>query len=253
MLVDVHCHLTSEELAGDLEAVLQRAREAGVSRMICVGEDPEDNRAVLDLTRGHPALLPALGHYPAVLDEAMADQTEALIRQHHHPQLVAIGEVGIDHWIAKDAPDRERQHRLFGRFVRLAAELDLPLSVHSRSAGHHAIDLLERLGARRVCLHAFDGKARYARRAAELGYFLSVPPSVARSPQKQKLVRAVPLDRLLLESDAPVLGPERDARNEPANLPLVVRWIAELKGVSTERVRQACAENTRALFGPVVT
>jgi len=75
---------------------------------------------------------------------------------------------------------------------------------------------------------------------------------VARSPQKQKLVQAVPLHRLLLESDAPVLGPERDERNEPANLPLVVRWIAELKGVSQQRVRQACEENTRELFGPIV-
>ena len=251
MLVDVHCHLTSAEFSDDLGAVLDRAHRAGVTKMICVGETAADNREVLALADGFPELLPALGHYPAHLDEDMADRTEALIRA-HRDEIVAIGEVGIDHWLAKDAETRARQHQLFSRFVRLAAELDLPLSVHSRSAGHHVLTLLTELGARRVCLHAFDGKAKYARQAAEAGFYLSVPPSVVRSPQKQRLVAAVPLSRLLLETDAPVLGPERDERNEPANVLHSVRMVAEIKGEDSRAVREACAENTRALFGPMV-
>lgn len=250
-LYDVHCHLTSEDFEPDLDQVLRRAREAGVTRMVCVGETAQDNRRVLALADRYDAVLPALGHYPAHLDDAMADETEALVRQ-HRDQVVAIGEVGIDHWIAADHSVRDRQHAIFSRFVRLALDLDLPLSVHSRSAGRHAVALLQDLGARRVCLHAFDGKARYAREAAEAGYFLSVPPSVTRSTQKRKLVAAVPLERLLLETDAPVLGPDRDQRNEPANLPIAARAIAELKGVDEAEVLAACAANTRALFGPGV-
>ena len=247
-ITDVHCHLTDDQFAPDRDAVLARAAEAGVTAMICVGESAADNREVLALARRYPPLRAALGHYPAQLDEAMADETEALLRA-HRDEVVAVGEVGIDHWIAKEPEARARQHALFVRFIRLAKELDLPLSVHSRSAGHHAIRLLRENGARRVCLHAFDGKARYAREAAAEGWYLSVPPSVVRSPQKQKLVAAVPLDRLLLESDAPVLGPDRAARNEPANVLVAARAIAELGSRPLEDVLAACAANTEALFG----
>ncbi|MFH2008886.1 MAG: TatD family hydrolase [bacterium] len=250
-IIDVHCHLTSDAFEPDREAVLERARAAGVTQMICVGETAEDNLRVLRLARSTPDVLAALGHYPAHTDEELADQTEALLRQ-CRDEVVAIGEVGIDHWLAREEADREPQHRLFARFVRLADELDLPLSVHSRSAGRHVIALLRELGARRVCLHAFDGKARYAREAAELGYYFSVPPSIARSSQKQRLVAAVDLDRLLLESDAPVLGPDREERNEPANVLVSARAVAEIKGLPLEEVLQACAANTRALFGPAV-
>jgi TatD DNase family protein len=247
-LIDVHCHLTAEALAHDLEAVLHRAAEAGVSRMICMGETPEDNRRVLALARTHPAVRAALGHYPEHLDDTLVEETEALIRA-HRSEIVALGEVGLDHRLAEAPEARERQQVVLRRLVRLAQELDLPLSVHSRSAGHHAIALLRDLGARRVCLHAFDGKARYAREAAELGWYLSVPPSVVRSEQQRKLVAAVPLCRLLLETDSPVLGPDPGARNEPANLRLSAAAIAEIQGVPLEQVLEVCHASTLALFG----
>jgi TatD DNase family protein len=247
-IVDVHCHLSNEAFAGDLPAVLDRARQAGITRIISVGENLADNHRVLALARAYPAVLPALGHYPDGLDEREAMGNEALIRE-HRPQLLAVGEVGIDHWIAKEPAERERQHVLFLRFVHLARELDLPLSVHSRSAGHQALRLLTEAKAERVCLHAFDGKAHYAQQAAEAGYYLSVPPSVVRSEQKRKLVAAVSLTRLLLESDAPVLGPDREQRNEPANIQIAVAAIAEIKGVSAAEVTKVCLDNTVQLFG----
>ena len=250
-ITDVHCHLTSEAFGGDLDAVLTRAREAGVTRLICVGETAADNRDVLALADRYPEVLPALGHYPAHLDQAMADETEQLIRD-HRDQVVAIGEVGLDYWLAKEEAEREAQRALLERFVRLSVELALPLSVHSRSAGHHTLELLREHGALRVCMHAFDGKARYAQEAAAEGFYFSVPPSVVRSSQKRKLVAAVDLERLLLETDAPVLGPDREARNEPANIRLSVGAIAEIKGIDQERVRAVCAQNARALFGSAV-
>jgi TatD DNase family protein len=131
----------------------------------------------------------------------------------------------------------------------LAQELALPLNVHSRSAGHHTLDLLITCGANRVLMHAFDGKASYAVRAAEQhGYLFSIPPSVVRSSQKQKLVRLLPLEALVLESDSPVLGPEPGVRNEPANLMHAVRCIAALKGVSEDRVQEITTVNAKRLF-----
>jgi len=247
-IVDVHCHLSSEAFDKDRAAVLERARQAGMIRVISVGENLNDNLRVLDLARQHETIMAALGHYPDLLDEQQAAENEALIRA-HCAEVIAIGEIGIDHWIAKEPGDRERQHKLFLRFVHLARELDLPLSVHSRSAGHHALRLLIEAKAERVCLHAFDGKPRYAQEAARAGYYLSVPPSVVRSEQKRKLVAAVPLSHLLLESDAPVLGPDREQRNEPANISFAVATIAEIKSETVQEVRRVCLENTVRLFG----
>jgi TatD DNase family protein len=130
----------------------------------------------------------------------------------------------------------------------LSRELDLALNVHSRSAGHYTVDLLLAAGAERVLMHAFDGKASHAVRAAEAGYLFSVPPSVVRSEQKQKLVRRLPLECLALESDSPVLGPDRERRNEPANLTFARDFIAGVYGVSPDRVEEATSVNARRLF-----
>jgi TatD DNase family protein len=157
--------------------------------------------------------------------------------------------VGLDHWVTQDPALREQQHAAFRRIVALAEELDLPLNVHSRSAGRHTIDLLLTAGATRVLMHAFDGKAGHALRGAEAGFLFSIPPSVVRSPQKQKLIRALPLEALALETDSPVLGPEQGARNEPANLVISRDAIAQIKGLAPEAVAEQTVVNTWRVFG----
>jgi TatD DNase family protein len=117
---------------------------------------------------------------------------------------VAIGEVGLDYWVIKNESKKQLQRDIFSSFIDLSREVDLPLNVHSRSAGRHAIALLRERGASRVQLHAFDGKAASALPAVEAGYFFSIPPSVVRSPQKQKLVKRLPLSCLIVETDSPV-------------------------------------------------
>jgi TatD DNase family protein len=246
-LVDVHAHLCAPEFADDLPAVLQTAAAAGVARVLAVGESLEDARRNLELASRFPLVRACAGLYPTILDESAADAMVAFIRE-HRDRLVGIGEVGLDHWVVKDAEQREVQRRIFARFVAVAEELDLPLNVHSRSAGRAAIHLLCERGARRVLLHAFDGKASSAQEGVAAGYYFSIPPSVVRSPQKQKLVRALPLDRLLVETDSPVLGPEATTRNEPQNAVVACRAIAGLKGVSPEEVARVTTANARALF-----
>ncbi len=248
MLTDTHTHIGDESFDADRRAVLDRAAEAGLTAVIAVGEDLADAERNLALARKFPILKPAAGLYPAHLDLAAAEALCAFIRR-HRSQLVAVGEVGLDFWVAKDADQRQRQRQIFARFVDLALELDLPLNVHSRSAGRHAVDLLVARGARRVQMHAFDGKITAARPALEAGYFFSIPPSIVRSRQKQKLVHHLPLEALLVETDSPVLGPDPKARNEPANLTIAIEAIAEIKQVPSEQVVAAVVENTRALYG----
>lgn len=249
-LVDTHTHLYDAVFDPDRAAVLERAQNAGVAAVITISETLADAQRNLELTAQFPLLRVGAGLYPTILDVAQADALIALIRR-ERAQLVAIGEVGLDHWVVQAEAEREIQREIFGRFIALAAELDLPLNVHSRSAGRQAIAALLEQNARKVQMHAFDGKAANAMPAVEAGYFFSIPPSILRSPQKQKLVKHLPLACLLVETDSPVLGPVPQERNEPANAMLVVHAIAELKGLTKEAVAEAIIDNTRRLYGNI--
>lgn len=262
-MIDCHTHLASADFHHDREAVMERAFGAGLLRIAVVGQDAAENRAVLALTRGDPRLMAFMGLHPdrfADRAEAIPENDIALIEAEIRAAaaepaaelaygLTGIGEVGLDYRVCESEPRRELQREAFCRMIRLARELGLPLNVHARSAGHYAIDLLLREGAERVLMHAFDGRASHALRGAEAGFLFSVPPSIVRSPQKQKLVRALPLESLALETDSPVLGPERGSRNEPANVAVSASAIAEIKALPEQEVRLQTTRNAARLLG----
>lgn len=247
-LVDTHAHLCDRGFDDDCGEVIRRAQRAGVEAIVIVGETLNDARRNLTLSRKYSCLKPAAGLYPCHAGIEDAEKVVDFIKQ-HRDSLYAIGEVGLDFWIAKEDSTRDLQREVFRQFIRLGKELDLPLNVHSRSAGRHAVAMLLENDAVRVQLHAFDGKAAAAMPAVEAGFFFSVPPSIIRSRQKQKLVRQLPLTCLLVESDSPVLGPDPVQRNEPANVEIAVQAIAEIKNTSLEEVRETVYVNTRKLYG----
>jgi len=247
-LVDTHAHLCDPVFDPDREAVLARARDAGIAAIIAVGETIEDAQKNLELAAKHPMIRPAAGLYPTVLDLEQAERMCEFIRL-HRSRLAAIGEVGLDHWAVPEEAQRTLQREIFSGFIALSKELDLPLNVHSRSAGQRTVALLLERNATRVQLHAFDGRASAALPAVEAGFYFSIPPSIARSGQKQKLVRRLPLSCLLVETDSPVLGPSPRERNEPANALLAIQRIATIKDVSEEQVIEAVRENTYHLYG----
>jgi TatD DNase family protein len=247
-LIDVHAHLGAEDFDADRREVIERARANGIGRIVAVGETLTEAEQNLALAKEYPgAVLAAAGLYPTLVDLEQATELIDFIRR-SSKRLVAIGEVGLDHWKVQDEKDREIQREIFGRFIKLGVELALPLNVHSRSAGRKAIELLNERNAGSVLMHAFDGRASAALQGVDAGYFFSIPPSVVRSKQKQKLVRQLPLESILLETDSPVLGPTPNERNEPANLLVSLRAVAEIKGLSEEAVAEAVIENQRKLF-----
>jgi TatD DNase family protein len=246
-LFDAHAHLGAKEFSADLPAVLARAEAVGVRGIVAVGETLEEAEQTLALADRHPLVKPAAGLYPTVLDLGAADAVVDFIRR-HADRLMAMGEVGLDHWAVKEEAEWKIQEEILGKFVALSNELGLPLNVHSRSAGRRCIAFLKEQGARRVLLHAFDGKAGAAADGVEAGFFFSIPPCVIRSAQKQKLVRSLPLECLLLETDSPVLGPDPRLRNEPMNVMIACRAVADLKGVPPEDVARITTENARRLF-----
>jgi len=271
-MVDTHAHLSSEEFSEDLDVVLEHAASVGVRAIVVVSQSLADARRVCEICRrgssltgmretSAPALLPAVGLHPvhvaSLEDDEKLDMELRGLRQlleAERDQIVAIGEVGLDfsRWIlpaGREEEVRARQRRAFREQLSWATEMDLPVSVHSRSAGHHALTELETMKVSRACLHAFDGRAVYAETAArKLGYFFSIPPSIVRSEQKQKLVSRVPLENLLLETDSPVLGPDVKTRNEPANVVRSLDMIAALRGVDREEIRQILWGNSLKAF-----
>jgi len=251
-LTDTHAHLCDPVFDPDRTLVLEKAQRSGVSCIIAVAENLADAEKNLALAAEHPMILPAAGLFPTNLDPEQAGKMYDLIR-YHADKLAAIGEVGLDYWKIQDEAERETQREIFRIFIELSRELNLPLNVHSRSAGRHTIEFLLKHSADKVHLHAFDGKSASALPGVEAGFFFSIPPSIVRSAQKQKLVKKLPLTSLLIETDSPVLGPEPGERNEPANAILVVKAIAELKGLHEQKVIDTIEENTRRLYGEVIS
>eukprot|EP00053_Salpingoeca_punica_P014279 m.129738 g.129738 ORF g.129738 m.129738 type:complete len:279 (-) comp16415_c0_seq2:189-1025(-) len=274
---DCHAHITDAQFDADRVAVLQRAKAAGVDVVVVVSEGLADARRAVDLVAelngqqqrlqlqekegedeavaALPRLELCLGMHPCSVNPAEIEPLTALIREQALQQaIVGIGEVGLDYRPATLAADAEavvkqRQYDILAAQARLAVELDLPLNVHSCNAGHYTIDLLRQCNASRVVFHAFDGQPKYAEQAVRDGAFFSIPPSFALSPAKEKFITRIPLDNLLLESDAPALGPVRGERNEPANAAAVsCREIARIKGLSIEEVAAATTRNAQRLF-----
>lgn len=246
-MVDVHAHLISEYFGNELLQVINRAKAVGIIAIIGVTESPREAEELLSLAKEEPVVKPSLGLHPELATEVFLEESLRLIRE-NRKGIVSIGEVGLDYWVARDEQRRQLQRRILEEHVKMAQELDLPLNVHSRSAGRQTISFLKELGARRVLLHAFDGRASIAMDGVQAGYFFSVPPSVVRSPQKQKLVKALPIERILLESDAPALGPVPGERNEPANLLLSCKEVARIKGMDWKEVARVTTENAMKFF-----
>ncbi len=245
-MIDVHAHLTDPAFS-DLPEVIARAKAAGVLAVVTSITDPADMPRAKEIVEHHSGFVYlTLGLDPTFLSEEKLSEFRAALNA---APIVGIGEVGLDHFYVRGAPLMETQERHFRECIRAAISLGKPLVVHSRSAGRKALEVLYSEGAERVLMHAFDGKSGDALAAAKKGYFFSIPTSVVHSDQKQKLVRLLPLESMMLETDSPVLSPVRGERNEPANLVHSARKIAEIKRIQVEKVIETTSVNASRFFG----
>ncbi len=261
---DVHAHLTHPELYPDVDAILARAQAAGVTSIVSNGLNPQDNAEVLALATRSPLVRPALGFYPVdtVLPDMRAAgvdyprelehevRAEEGIRwlRDHVEQAFAVGEIGLDgYWV----PERfwETQEKAFRALVAIALEADKAIIIHTRKRERRALEILVEMGCTRVNWHCFGGKVKLARAIADAGHWLSVPANARRSESFTRMLETLPRDKLLLETDCPYLGPDREKKNEPANVALTAAYAAELWGVGLDEVSARMSDNYAALFG----
>jgi TatD DNase family protein len=261
--VDAHTHLVHEGFVGEEDAVAARAAAAGLDRVVVNGLDPPCNRAVLALCQRHGHLLPALGIYPV---DAVAARIDRAAWPHPFPPpepfdvdaeidwieaqadgIAAIGEIGLDqHWVRDQAAEQER---VLTRLLAVARRHALPVILHSRRAEERTWEIVRASGVERVLFHCWGGRLRLALEIAQHGVFFSIPPVVVRAQAFQRLATELPLGCLLTETDAPFMGPEPGQRNEPANVPVAVAKLAELRGLPEPEMRQQIRENFRKLVG----
>jgi TatD DNase family protein len=253
-LVDSHLHLDMPQFDADREAVVERAREAGVERMLIVAEvDEEDaQRRGLRVAEelGFPASAGIHPHQARLATEAIYDELRGLARE---GRIVAIGEIGLDfHY---DYSPRDVQREVLRRQLRLAREVGLPAIIHTREADDETATILEEEGAGETggIIHCFTGGHELARRALALGFYISFSGIVAfpRSEVIQEVARTVPSDRLLVETDSPFLAPppHRGKRNEPAFVVEVARKVAALRGASLETLAAEVGGNFDRFLG----
>ena len=248
-LVDVHSHIHFPDFDNDRDLVLNRARAVGVVAIITSTLRYIEIFKALKIVEKHPNFVfLSIGLDPMIFDPLEIRRVMEFIRSNSEA-LVAIGEVGFDYFLVRSNVLREVQKQNFIEWIALASELDLPVVVHSRRAGKVAVNILSKLNYPRVILHAFDGSVDDIQKAKKLGVYFSIPPSLTYSKQKQRLVELLDLDEILLESDAPLLGPLRGLRNEPSNITRVVKEIAKIKEESVFEVASTILRNVKMLFG----
>lgn len=253
MLFDTHVHVNAEQFNEDLEDVIERAKEAGVDNMVVVGFDRSTIIRAMELIEIYDFMYAAVGWHPVDAIDMTEDDLQWIEELSNHPKVVAIGEMGLDyHW---DKSPKDVQMEVFRKQIRLAKKVGLPIIIHNREATADIVNILKEEEASRVggIMHCFSGSAETALECINMNFYISLggPVTFKNAKKPKEVAAAVPLDRLLIETDCPYLAPHpyRGKRNEPSYVKLVAEQIAEIKQLTIEEVSQATTENAKKLFG----
>jgi len=256
MLVDSHCHLDFPDFAGDLDAIVGRAADAGVGRMVTISTRVRRLSELLAITERFPNVYCSVGTHPHHADEEDGISSDELVELTRHPKVVALGEAGLDYFY--DNASRQAQARGFRAHIAAARATGLPLVIHSRDADQDCQRILEEEVAKgpfRAILHCYTGGRELAMKAIDLGLSISFTGILTfkKSEALRDLAADLPAERIMVETDAPYLAPGkfRGKRNEPAYVVEVARVLAETRGVSLDEISRQTSENFFRLFSKV--
>ena len=254
MLIDSHCHLNYKGLVEDQDAVIARARSAGITGMLNISTCASEWDAVIGTAARHPDIWATIGIHPHEADSHPDVDTEKLVGAAGHAKVIGIGETGLDYYY--DYSDRERQKSSFRSHIAASRETGLPLIIHTRDAEEDTAHILTEemeQGAYSGVIHCFTASADFAEKALALGLYISLSGIVTfkNARDLQATAAEIPEDRLLVETDAPFLAPvpHRGKTCEPAYVADTLRFLADLRGVTPERLQATTSANFMRLFG----
>jgi TatD DNase family protein len=252
MLFDTHAHYDDERFDGDREALLAGMPEKNVGLIVNPGCDISSSRTAVALAESFDFVYAAVGIHPENCADFVPEQIDTLRQMAKAPKVVAIGEIGLDYYWAENPP-RELQQEVLRRQLRLAEELGLPVIIHDRDAHGDTLEIVREFPRVRGVFHCFAGSAEMARELIKMGWMLSFNGAVTFKNAKKapEVIAAVPLEKLMIETDAPYLTPvpHRGERNDSSYVRLVAEKIAQIKDLTPEEVEKATWENGRRFFG----
>lgn len=251
MLIDTHCHLNSSKFKDNLEEVIKRALDNDVKIMIVVGYDHETNQKAIELAEKYPFIYATVGFHPTDAKHVSQKDFDKLLPLLKHKKVVGIGECGLDFYWDKEHIDK--QVEVFQKQIELSLEYNLPLIIHMRDASEATYNVLSDYKNLRGIMHCYSGSKEMSEQFMKLGLHISMAgPVTFKNGQKPKeVVDFVPLDKLLIETDAPYLAPHpfRGKTNEPAKVKLVAEEIARIKKVPYKKIAEETTKNAIRLFG----
>ncbi|WP_299094524.1 TatD family hydrolase [uncultured Metabacillus sp.] len=253
MLFDTHAHLNAVQYEEDIVEVIQRAKAENVTHIVVVGFDKETITKAMELTNQYDMIYAAVGWHPVDAID-MTDEDLAWIKElTSHPKVVAIGEMGLDYYWDKSPKDVQKE--VFRKQIQLAKEVQLPIIIHNRDATEDVVKILKEEKASEVggIMHCFTGSLEVAKQCMDMNFYLSFggPVTFKNAKKPKEVVKEIPMERLLIETDCPYLTPHpfRGKRNEPSYVKYVAEQIAELRGISVEEVATKTSDNAKKLFG----
>ena len=252
MFIDSHAHLDLEDFDKDRAGVIERALSGGVLHTVSVGIDLKSSQAAVRLAREHPSVLPAVGFHPHNAAECSRQMLDTLASVASKNQVVAWGEIGLDYF--RNHSPRAKQMEIFKKQLTLAKDLRLPVIIHDREAHDDILRNIQKMGKgeRTGVIHCFSGDISLAMEFIHMGYFISIPGTVTykKAITVKDVAKSVPLERLMIETDAPFLAPvpKRGKRNEPLFVKYTAKEIARLRKTSVETIAEATKKNAKKLF-----
>jgi len=249
MLIDSHCHLYLGSWSKNLDAVLARAEEQGVGKYICPGIDIESSWRSLSIAQNHKNVFAAAGIHPHDAKNSPIDYMDQLRDILTQPKIVALGEIGLDYY--RNMSDAETQRIIFKKQLQLAKEMDLPVIIHNRNSDDDIIQILRQVKPVRGVAHCFSSDLTTAKILLDLGFYISFAGNLTyKNSNLSEVAKEIPLDRLLIETDAPYLSPipYRGKENEPSRIKLIAEKLAECKGVPYKTIETATQNNAEQLF-----
>ena len=253
MLIDTHCHLDFKDFESDRDEVIRRSREGGIGFIINVGASLEGTRRSIEIAGKNDFIYAAAGIHPHEADGVSDEDIRSLAECLDNKKIVALGEIGLDYY--KNISSKENQKDLFVRLLEEAKKKGLPLIIHNRDAHRDTLDILKtEIGASvKGVMHCFSGDEAFLRKCLDMGMFISFTCNLTfkNAGRLRGPARSVPMDRLLLETDAPFLAPQifRGRRNEPVYVKYLAEEIARLKNLSFDEVSRITTDNAKRLFG----